>query len=84
MPEKWTGRLIGEMHNHNVTYEELAAELGVTKPYISMILNGARKPNGIRKRMEDAFKSVVRKKNGVTVDKMLSESGKEDETSETA
>ena len=84
MPEKWTGRLIGEMHNHNVTYEELATELGVTKPYISMILNGARKPNGIRKRMEDAFKSVVRKKNGVTVDKLLSESGKEDETSETA
>ena len=84
MPEKWTGRLIGEMHNHNVTYEELAAELGVTKPYISMILNGARNPAGIRKRMEDAFKSVVRKKNGVAVDKMLSESGKEDEASETA
>ena len=84
MPEKWTGRLIGEMHNHNVTYEELAAELGVTKPYISMILNGARKPAGISKRMEDAFKEVVRKKNGVTVDKLLSESGKEDETSETA
>ena len=84
MPEKWTGRLIGEMHNHNVTYEELAAELGVTKPYISMILNGARKPHGIRKRMEDAFKSVVRKKNGVTVDELLSESGKEDEASETA
>lgn len=84
MPEKWTGRLIGEMHNHNVTYEELATELGVTKPYVSMILNGARKPNGIRKRMEDAFKEVVRKKNGITVDKLLSESGKEDETSETA
>ena len=66
MPEKWTGRLIGEMHNHDVTYEELATELGVTKPYISMILNGARKPNGIRKRMEEAFKSVVVKKSGVT------------------
>lgn len=66
MPEKWTGRLIGEMHNHSVTYEELATELGVTKPYVSMILNGVRKPAGIRKRMEDAFKSVVRKKeNGV-------------------
>ena len=84
MPEKWTGRLIGEMHNHNVTYEELATELGVTKPYVSMILNGARKPAGIRKRMEDAFKEVVRKKNGITVDKLLSENGKEDETSETA
>ena len=84
MPEKWTGRLIGEMHNHNVTYEELATELGVTKPYVSMILNGARKPAGIRKRMEDAFKEVVRKKNGTTVDELMSESGKEDEASETA
>ena len=52
------------MHNHNVTYEELAAELGVTKPYISMILNGARKPNGIRKRMEDAVKAIIQKRNG--------------------
>ena len=64
--------------------EELATELGVTKPYVSMILNGARKPAGIRKRMEDAFKEVVRKKNGTTVDELLSESGKENETSETA
>ena len=63
MPEKWTGRLIGEMHNHNVTYEELAAELGVTKPYISMILNGARKPAGIRKRMEEAVKAIIQKRN---------------------
>ena len=64
MPEKWIGRLIGEMHNHNVTYEELAAELGVIKPYISMILNGARKPAGIRKRMEDAVKAIIQKRNG--------------------
>lgn len=59
MPEKWTGRLIGRMHNERVSYEELGAELGYTKAYVSMILNGKRKPEGIRERMEAAFDAVV-------------------------
>lgn len=61
MPEKWTGRLIGNMHNSNITYDDLAAELGVTKSYVSMILNGTRKPVGIRQRMEAAYQSIVEK-----------------------
>lgn len=64
MPEKWTGRLIGKMHNECVTYDDLGAEMGVTKAYICMILNGRRKPDGIQKRMEDAFASVVNKRKG--------------------
>ena len=64
MPEKWTGRLIGRMHNERVTYDDLAEELGVTKAYISMILNSVRKPDGIQKRMETAFESVVSKRKG--------------------
>ena len=35
MPEKWTGRLIGRMHNERITYEQLANEMGVNKAYIS-------------------------------------------------
>lgn len=62
MPEKWTGRLVGKMHNERVTYDELANELGVTKSYVSMILNGARKPDGIRERMEAAVEAVVGKR----------------------
>lgn len=62
MPEKWTGRLIGEMHNERVTYDDLATELGVTKAYVSMILNSTRKPTGIQERMEKAFESVVNKR----------------------
>lgn len=62
MPEKWTGRLIGEMHNQNITYADLASELGVTKSYISMILNGARKPSGIRERMETAVSEIVKRR----------------------
>ena len=62
MPEKWTGRLVGRMHNERVTYEELGAELGIGKAYVSMILNGKRKPEGIRKRMEEAFEAVLAKR----------------------
>lgn len=62
MPEKWTGRLIGRMHNERVTYEELGEELGFTKAYVSMILNGTRKPEGIQKRMESAFNAVLEKR----------------------
>lgn len=60
MPEAWTGTLIGKMHNKGITYEDLANEMGVTKAYISMILNGSRKPEGIRKRMEEAVAAIVK------------------------
>lgn len=65
MIEKWTGRLIGRMHNERVTYNDLAAELGVGKSYVSMILNGTRKPDGIRERMEAAFDAVIAKRKEV-------------------
>lgn len=62
MAEKWTGRLIGKMHNERITYQDMADEMSVTKSYISMILNSSRKPKGIEKRMEDAFASVLAKR----------------------
>ena len=62
MNEKWTGKLIGKMHNEKVTMQEIAEELGVTKAYVSMILNGVRKPKGIQNRMETAFSAIVDKR----------------------
>lgn len=59
MSEKWTGNLVGKMHNEKVTMQAMADELGVTKSYVSMILNGVRKPKGIRERMEAAFLVIV-------------------------
>ena len=75
MPEVWTGKLIGKMHNNKVTYEDLAAELGVTKSYISMILNGTRKPDGIRQRLEQAYEDVLAKRKICAVDDLLKEDG---------
>ena len=64
MPEKWTGKLIGKMHNAGVTYQELANEMGVTKPYVSMLLNSKRSPAGVQERMESAFRALLQKRNG--------------------
>ena len=62
MLEKWTGDLIGKMHNARVSYDDLAAELGLTKGYLSMILNGKRNPPGARKRLEGAVKAVIERR----------------------
>ena len=62
MNEKWTGNLVGKMHNERVTYQDMADEMSVTKSYISMILNGSRKPKGIKERMEEAFTSILEKR----------------------
>ena len=59
MVEKWTGRLIGKMHNNGVSTTDLAAELGVTKAYVSMILNGARKPPDAKSRLETAVDAII-------------------------
>nr|DAK93683.1 MAG TPA: KorB domain [Caudoviricetes sp.] len=48
------------MHNNKVTLEQLAAHLGWTKSYCSMILNGQRKPRGIREKMEAAVSDIIK------------------------
>lgn len=67
MPEKWTGQIVGTMHNERITYDDLAKEMGVTKAYISMILNGARKPSGIAERVQSAVNAIVERKRAANV-----------------
>lgn len=62
MKEAWTGELIGRMHNADVTFEELSKEVGWGKPYISMILNGSRAPNGAKDKLETAFEHIVQRR----------------------
>lgn len=62
MPEKWTGELVGKMHNARVTMQELGQELGVGKPYISMILNGRRNPPGAKERLEQALDAIIERR----------------------
>lgn len=62
MPKAWTGKLVGKMHTHKVSYEDVAAELGVTKSYISMILNSKREPDGAKERLEAAVNAIIQKR----------------------
>ena len=61
-PEKWTGALIGKMHNNNIKQIDLANKLGLTNAYVGMILRGERKPPDIRIKMENALDEIIEAK----------------------
>ena len=58
MPEEWTGRLIGDMHNAGVSRAEVSRELGVSTAYVTMVLNGIRTPKGAEEKLRAAFERV--------------------------
>lgn len=62
MPEKWTGELVGLMHNHRVSGQELSDKLGMTNRYVSMILNGHRNPADAEKRFRKALEEIIEEK----------------------
>lgn len=62
MKDLWTGELVGKMHVAEVTLDDLAKEVGFSKAYVSMILNGIKKPAGARERLEAAFDAITQKR----------------------
>lgn len=62
MLDKWTGDLVGRMHVNEVSQNELATELGYTKSYVSMVLRGRNKPQGIEERMNAALDAIIARK----------------------
>ena len=62
LTKKWTGDLVGLMHNHKISKTGLANELGVTREYVSMVLNEHRDPAGARERFEGAVNRLIAQK----------------------
>lgn len=60
--EQWTGDLVGKMHNEKIRLEDIASVLGVTKAYVSMLLNCKRKPKDAREKLEHAVEEIIRRK----------------------
>lgn len=67
MLAQWTGDIVGRMHRHRVTITQLAQEMGVSREYLSMILNGHRAPQGIEERMTFALDNLISKRGGSEV-----------------
>lgn len=64
MPKEWTGNLVGLMHNHGISFSELADELGVTNRYVSAILNSHKEPAGAEQRLGEAVQRIIERKSG--------------------
>ena len=55
----WTGQAVAKMHTRQINGEELAAQMGVTPQYLSSVLNGKKKPKGIKERVMKAINELT-------------------------
>ena len=62
LPKKWTGNLVGLMHDYRISKTQLAEEVGVTREYISMVLNGHREPEGAEEKLTAALERIIARK----------------------
>lgn len=59
MLAQWTGDLVGQMHKSKVSKTQLAEEMGVTREYVSMVLNGHREPVDAEKKFRAALARII-------------------------
>lgn len=59
MPDVWTGEAVGRMHVLQISHREVAAKMGVSNRYLSMLLNGHRTPSNAQNRVNWAIDQIV-------------------------
>ena len=60
--EEWTGEVAKQLHLYGLTGADLAREMGCTRSYVAMILNGQREPRGGRERVEAALERCMKRR----------------------
>ena len=68
MNKKWTGNLVGLMHDQKISQKMLADELGVSREYVSMVLNGHREPVGAAEKFSNAVSHLIARKESAEVE----------------
>lgn len=59
MPEKWTGEVVGLMHNNRVSFQQLADKLGWHVKYLSAVLNSKRNPVDAEAKVRSALSELI-------------------------
>ena len=59
LPKNWTGDLVGLMHVHKISKKQLADHIGVTREYVSLVLNGHREPKGAEEQFKTAVNEII-------------------------
>ena len=59
MPEKWTGKIVGDLHVYRISQKELANKLGWSKEYVCTILSGKANPPGAKRKMKAALAELI-------------------------
>ncbi len=62
MPAQWTGEIVGKLHANRIQHAELASQLGLTPEYVSMVLNGKRKPKNAETKFNAALAELIKVK----------------------
>lgn len=64
MLAQWTADLVGQMHKWKISMKQLADHMGLSREYVSMILNGHREPDGAKERFGRAVAEIVAEMEG--------------------
>ena len=62
MRPEWAAKLTGDLFLAGITKTELAAELGLSRTYVSSDLSGIKAPPGAEERFRGAYKELLSKK----------------------
>lgn len=59
MLAQWIADLVGQMHKHRISMKELAVHMGLSREYVSMVLNGHREPAGAEQKFTQAVNELI-------------------------
>ncbi len=62
MLPKWTGEIKGTMHIHEISMQELADEMGISKTFLSALLHGKRSTKDAEFRIRNAMMAIIAKR----------------------
>lgn len=60
--EEWTIKAAGLMHYNKISNIDVSKKLGVTAEYVSMLLNGKKKPANAETRIMTAITDIIRER----------------------